>query len=105
MSNFEDLKFTAKDIEKAALDARIKVTGEEVNAMTDELNNRLKRILELQQVNTENIEPLVNPLEPKYTLQMRKDEVTEGNLEKELMERAPKSKNNYYLVPGVMDNL
>lgn len=105
MATFEELKFTLKDIEKAAHDARIKATPEEVQNMCDELNVRLKSILQLQEVNTEGIEPLVNPLEPKYVLELRKDVVKDGDLQEELMARSPKSKKDYYLVPPVMDNL
>lgn len=102
---FEEMKFTFKDIEKAARDAHIKSTPEEIQHMCDELNVRLESILKLQEVNTEGIEPLINPLEPKYVLGLRKDTVSDGNLQEELMVRCPKSKKDYYLVPPVMDNL
>ena len=52
-------------------------------------------------MNTSNIEPLTNPLEK--TAKTRTDEVTAKNLKDELLEIAPSSNEDYFLVPRVVE--
>jgi len=52
-------------------------------------------------VDTSNIEPLTNPLEK--IAQTRSDKVTAKNLKKELLDIAPSSNDDYFLVPRVVE--
>jgi aspartyl-tRNA(Asn)/glutamyl-tRNA(Gln) amidotransferase subunit C len=52
-------------------------------------------------VDTSDIEPLTNPLEK--TAKTRDDQVTAQNLKQELLEIAPSSNEDYFLVPRVVE--
>ena len=56
---------------------------------------------QLNDIDTSDIEPLTNPLEK--TAKTRDDIVTADNLKKELLEIAPSSNEDYFLVPRVVE--
>ena len=52
-------------------------------------------------IDTSDVAPLTNPLEK--TAKTRKDIVTAKNLKKDLLEVAPSSNDDYFLVPRVVE--
>ena len=52
-------------------------------------------------LDTQNIEPLASPLEK--TAKTRNDEVTAKNRKETFLERSPKSNDDYFLVPRVVE--
>tara|TARA_B100000886_G_scaffold98320_1_gene65284 strand:- start:195 stop:476 length:282 start_codon:yes stop_codon:yes gene_type:complete len=81
--------------------SRLKIDGENEDKITNDLQNIIKFVDQLNDVNTSDVEPLTNPLEK--TAKTRKDKVTAKNLKKELLKVAPSSNEDYFLVPRVVE--
>ena len=77
--------------------SRLKIDGEKEEKITNDLENIIKFVDQLNDIDTSDIEPLTNPLEK--TAKTRDDLVTADNLKKELLEIAPSSNEDYFLVP------
>ena len=81
--------------------SRLKIDDENEDKITNDLQNIIKFVDQLNDVNTSDVEPLTNPLEK--TAKTRKDQVTAKNLKKELLKVAPSSNEDYFLVPRVVE--
>ena len=81
--------------------SRLKIDGEKEEKITNDLENIIKFVDQLNDIDTSDIEPLTNPLEK--TAKTRDDKVTADNLKKELLEIAPSSNEDYFLVPRVVE--
>ena len=81
--------------------SRLKIDGEKEEKITNDLENIIKFVDQLNDIDTSDIEPLTNPLEK--TAKTRDDTVTADNLKKELLEIAPSSNEDYFLVPRVVE--
>jgi aspartyl-tRNA(Asn)/glutamyl-tRNA(Gln) amidotransferase subunit C len=79
----------------------LKIDEEKEEKITNELENIFKFVDQLNDFDTSDIEPLTNPLEK--TSKTRDDIVTADNLKKELLEIAPSSNEDYFLVPRVVE--
>ena len=66
---------------------KIKFRDDEIDGFISKLQNVIGLMDQLQQVNTENIEPLASV--EKAGLRMRKDQVTDGGIEDELFVNVP----------------
>ena len=81
--------------------SRLKIDAEKEDKIINDLDNIIAFVDQLNDADTNNIEPLSNPLEK--TAKTRKDDVTAKNLKKELLEIAPSSKEDYFLVARVVE--
>ena len=81
--------------------SRLKIDGEKEEKINNDLENIIKFVDQLNDIDTSDIEPLTNPLEK--TAKTRDDIVTADNLKKELLEIAPSSNEDYFLVPRVVE--
>ena len=81
--------------------SRLKIDAEKEDKIINDLDNIIAFVDQLNDADTNNIEPLSNPLEK--TAKTRKDNVTAKNLKKELLEIAPSSNEDYFLVPRVVE--
>ena len=81
--------------------SRLKIDDEKEEKITNDLENIIKFVDQLNDVDTSDIEPLTNPLEK--TAKTRDDQVTAKDLKKELLEIAPSSNEDYFLVPRVVE--
>jgi aspartyl-tRNA(Asn)/glutamyl-tRNA(Gln) amidotransferase subunit C len=88
-------------IRKVARLARIKVNEDEVAYYTAQVSGIVKWIEQLGELNTDNIEPLINPLQTNQPL--RDDVVNDGNCVEAVMANAPDSLENFYVVPKVVE--
>jgi aspartyl-tRNA(Asn)/glutamyl-tRNA(Gln) amidotransferase subunit C len=89
------------DINKVAKLARIDISEQEINTVTDGINSVLSLIDKMQTVDTDNIEPLANPHDA--TQRLRDDVVTTHNEREKLMANAPAAEQGLFLVPKVID--
>ncbi len=89
------------DVEKLAHLARLGLDDAQIDNSIASLNDVLGMINAMQAVNTDNIEPLANPLEANQRL--RADTVTESNHRDDYQALAPAVENGLYLVPKVID--
>ena len=81
--------------------SRLNIDTEKEDKIISDLDNIISFVDQLNDADTNNIEPLSNPLEK--TAKTRKDNVTAKNLKKELLEIAPSSNEDYFLVPRVVE--
>ena len=81
--------------------SRLKIDAEKEEKITNDLENIIKFVDKLNDIDTSDIEPLTNPLEK--TAKTRDDQVTAQNLKQELLEIAPSSNEDYFLVPRVVE--
>lgn len=89
------------DIEKIASLARIRVDQSAVPEIANRINDILKMVDNMQAVNTDDIEPMANPLDAVQRL--RVDLVTERNQREAFQAIAPQVEQGLYLVPKVIE--
>ena len=92
-----DLK-TVKHISKLA---RISVDEEKANKLAGDLNSIFSFIEKLNELKTENVEPLTSIAET--TLQLRKDEIKSQNIRDQILKNSPSKNKDFFVVPKVVE--
>ncbi|MDA9733585.1 Asp-tRNA(Asn)/Glu-tRNA(Gln) amidotransferase subunit GatC [Candidatus Pelagibacter sp.] len=92
-----DLK-TIKHISKLS---RISVDEKKAEKLVEDLNSIFEFIEKLNELKTENIEPLTSIAET--TLKLRPDEVKSKNLREQVIKNSPKENEDYFVVPKVIE--
>ena len=92
-----DLK-TVKHISKLA---RISVDEEKANKLTNNLNSIFEFIEKLNELKTENVEPLTSIAET--TLRFRKDEIKSENIREKILKNSPDENKDFFVVPKVVE--
>ena len=92
-----DLK-TVKHISKLS---RISIDDEKAKKLEKDLNSIFKWIEQLNQLNTENVEPLTSIAET--TLRLRKDQIVSKNIREDILKNSPKENKDYFVVPKVVE--
>lgn len=95
------MSVTRDDVRKVANLARIALPEDRVEPMTDELNGILKWIEQLDEVDVEGVEPMTSVVET--ALPMRKDVITDGNIQAQVLANAPRSEDGFFVVPKVVE--
>lgn len=95
------MTISAEDVKKVAFLSRLKIEEDKVAATEEEFNKILNWIDELNEVDTDGVEPLVSVNE--NFIAMRKDEVTDGNIQEEILQNAPLKEYGYFAVPKVVE--
>ena len=90
-----------KDIEKIAYLARINISQEESKKLENKLIGIMSLIDKMQEVNTDNIEPMAHALDVSQPL--REDEVIESDLRKNILPLAPETEECLFIVPQVIE--
>lgn len=88
-------------VAKIARLARIKTEEEKLEPLAGELNNILGWVEQLNEVNTDNIEPMASVVNAK--LRWRTDEVTDGDKAESVLKNAPKPEYGFFAVPKVIE--
>ena len=88
-------------VAKIARLARINVPDERLEPLAAELNGILDWIAELDEVNTDNIEPLASVT--GHSLPMRDDLVADGGYVDDVLANAPESASGFFVVPKVVE--
>ena len=88
-------------VEKIARLARIRVTEEEKVKFASELNGIMQWIEQLQDVDTEGVEPMTSVVD--MTLHMREDAITDGGIQEKVLANAPESAEGFFVVPKVVE--
>ena len=86
---------------KVAHLARIKVEDEDLPALASEFNAILGFVEQLNEVDVENVEPMVS-VEP-MRLKRRVDEVTDGDQQDKVLANAPDAREGFFAVPKVVE--
>jgi len=88
-------------LERVAYLARIKLNNSEIDKMTEELNNIMKWIEELNEVDITNVKPMTGV--SNMTLREREDKVTDGGYQDKIVSNAPEKIDNSFTVPKVIE--
>lgn len=95
------MSLTADDVKKIAHLARLSLTDKDLELYTNQLSSILDFVEQMNQANTEGIEPVAHSLE--LTQRLRLDKVTEPNQREEFQKIAPQVEAGLYLVPQVIE--
>ena len=81
--------------------ARLKLKEADLENMSEELSNVLTWIENLNEVETNGVEPLANITGQK--LSFREDEITDGNYPEKILQNAPEQSSGFFVVPKVVE--
>ncbi len=90
-----------KKVKEIAYLAKLNIEDSEIEQSTAELNNILKLMDKLGEIDTGNAQPMAHPL--KMSQRLREDNVTEEDLSEEFQAIAPKTGKGHFLVPTVIE--
>lgn len=88
-------------VRKIATLARLRLETAEEQPYTDKLNAIMGWIEGLGAVNTDGVEPLASVTD--ITLPLRADEVTDGNIQADILANAPDSLGGFFAVPKIVE--
>lgn len=94
------MSVTKKDVEYIAELAKLKFKDDELENFTSQLNQILEYIEKLDELDTENVEPLSHPIENVNNF--RKDEVKPSVKRGDALENAPDKNEEFFKVPKVI---
>lgn len=94
------MSVTRKDVEHIAELARLKFNEEELEHYTEQLNQILEYVEKLNELDTENVEPLSHPVENENVF--RDDKVKESIKTKEALKNSPDHDDVFFKVPKVI---
>ncbi len=89
---------TIKHISKLS---RILVDDEKANKLAGDLNSIFNFIEKLNELNTDNVEPLTSVAET--TLKLRADEVKSENIRDQILKNSPEENEDFFVVPRVVE--
>ena len=92
-----DLK-TIKHISKLS---RISVDDVKAKKLEGDLNSIFKFIEKLNELKTDNVEPLTSVAET--TLKLRSDEVKSKDIRDQILKNSPESNEDFFVVPKVVE--
>jgi aspartyl-tRNA(Asn)/glutamyl-tRNA(Gln) amidotransferase subunit C len=92
-----DLK-TVKHISKLS---RISVDDAKADKLAGDLNSIFNFIEKLNELNTDNVEPLTSVAET--TLKLRVDEVKSRNIRDQILKNSPEENEDFFVVPRVVE--
>ena len=88
-------------VNKIARLSRLNIPDASKQNLTNDLNNILGFVAQLDEVNTSDVKPLASVTGHK--LPLRSDKVTEGNIEDLVLKNAPESSSGFFVVPKVIE--
>ena len=86
---------------KIAKLCRVRVEEHEIEELSSQLSSILDWVEQLNEVNTENVEPLSNVSTAKLLL--REDKESFEDKSKDILTNAPEKLENYFVVPKVVE--
>ncbi len=88
-------------VRRIAFLSRLRVESDKIDATKEEFNKILTWIEELNEINTDDVEPLIAVND--MPLRMREDEVTAGHCKDAVLKNAPATEYDYFAVPKVVE--
>ena len=92
-----DLK-TIKHISKLS---RISVDEQKAEKLAGDLNSIFEFIEKLNELKTENVEPLTSIAET--TLRFREDKIMSDNIREKILKNSPEKNDDFFVVPKVVE--
>ncbi|TDI91408.1 MAG: Asp-tRNA(Asn)/Glu-tRNA(Gln) amidotransferase subunit GatC [Candidatus Dadabacteria bacterium] len=96
------MKISKDDIIKVSELARLEFNEEELEKFTEQLGKILEYIEQLNELNTDNVEPTSHVLDSSTPL--REDKVVEWLSTEEVLKNAPESEDDFFVVPQVIED-
>lgn len=92
------------DVKKVATLAHLEISDEEVAIYTPQMAKIVEYVEQLNELNTENIEPMLGGLtaEGETTLTSRDDAVRESFSQQDALSQAPSAVEGHFQVPKVL---
>ena len=95
-------KLTPDQVRRVGMLARIELTDSEVATLSDQLSEILDYVEQLNELNTDDVEPLSHPLPLRNVL--REDQVGAMLSNDDALAAAPQRDSEYFKVPKVLDD-
>ena len=94
------MAITRDEVEKVALLARLQLSEDELNSLTQELGQIVKYVDQLAEVNTDEVQPMAHAVEVHNVFA---DDVVQPSLPRDqALANAPKHSGQGYMVPPVL---
>ena len=81
--------------------ARISLDSKKSDSLAKDLTDIFKFIEQLNELNTEKVEPLTSIL--NQSLRSRKDEISDGKIREKILKNSPKKNEEFFVVPKVVE--
>ena len=94
-------RISEEQVKHVAHLARLAITEKEAKMLTDQLDKIIIYAEQLNELNTDNVEPTAHVLEIKNV--MREDRANEGLPREEVLKNAPEHQDGQIKVPGIME--
>ncbi|MBT2638655.1 MULTISPECIES: Asp-tRNA(Asn)/Glu-tRNA(Gln) amidotransferase subunit GatC [unclassified Bacillus (in: firmicutes)] len=94
-------RISEEQVKHVAHLARLAITEKEAKMLTDQLDKIITYAEQLNELNTDNVEPTAHVLEIKNV--MREDRAKEGLPREEVLKNAPEHQDGQIKVPGIME--
>ncbi len=95
------MKITDELLDKIARLARLEIPPEEREDLKKDFQKMLNFVDKLQEVDTQNVEPLVHMTDSANRL---REDIPQGNLDREaILRNAPDADEPYFRVPKILD--
>lgn len=88
-------------VKKVARLARLRTTEAEAEKLAGQLSNILKMIEQLNEVNTDGVEPMTSVIE--MVAPTRDDKVTDGGMQEKILANAPEQTAGFFVVPKIIE--
>ena len=94
-------RLTRDEVAKVALLGRLKLSADELDRMTDQLARILEYVEILNEVDTENVEPMAHAIELHDVF--REDVPVPSLSREDALSNAPKTDGRCFLVPQILE--
>ncbi len=91
------MKLNKALIKKISDLAHLEFDGESLNMIQKDMHDMLNYINKIKEIDTQNIQPLINPIEEESEL--REDKAKESIKKTDLLKNAPDKNSDYFKVP------
>ena len=91
------MSVTKDDVRRIAALARIAEPADRLDALTEELNNILDWVEQLDEVDVDGVEPMTTVA--PTALPRREDAVSDGGIREDILKNAPRSEEGFFVVP------
>lgn len=94
------MSLSRADVEKVALLARLRLSDDELNQLTEEMVKIVDYVDQLGEVDTDNVQPMAHAVEVSNVF--ASDEVLPSLPREQALANAPRRNDRGYLVPAVL---
>ena len=95
------MEFDKKSLLKLGKLARISISDDKLNNLSQDLNSILEFVDQLKEIETDQVDPTSNSLNQK--LEVRDDKVDTKNSTEDVLENAPEKEMDFFVVPKVIE--